>query len=1433
MAKTGNINKFKAEIAADIAETAKEMEQFTNNVVSKILTDNGGTTSKTAWQQHAKGVISGGKVGELKSEFTKLKNNRKNAEAQLAKLKISTEASDKILAKEIQIAVTDMKKASKMYEKEIASIDSIKATHVTEKESAKKLISERKITPLRKSLKDVNKKIDAVHLALKTAREKVDTRLQQRYKREISHLNSLKNAMNKAIADIKTNGKGGGTGGEGGGQEEKQTMFSVFAKYNAAQESLRAAYKKMPQFRGAIPPTYANELNGLVAKANRAKEQVAKYFKTSPQKIEGENFTKTSAALTSYVKNYKELQTNIDRLFKQGFDKNNASIRALQKTQARLSNSALANIHTTLGNFGQEMEPTPFQRFEGATKARSATVARYQQLQQMASIYTKGKEPQVLKNQLSGTKQLIGLQTKAITDEYGGKVSKFKSFTDQLRRTVLKSRWAFLTLSTITAIVVSRIIGAITKLGATLIAIPWKVLRIGTRAFYSLGKSVLTTTDTFRQYRIALEGVLHSTLKATKVSQFAAEYAAKYPAMYTDIMKAVTLLAQNPKIKPFISNADTSQLKEFMDIIQVLGRMNPEQGVAGARFAVSEAFAGNFRSMMMRFNLPAEILAGTIGKQRGELTDPSVLLKALKAYTDLNGGSEMLAKSANTLQVHIGNLADKWKQYLEVIGRSGAYQAALNFFKQLDMLWGKILESPLAQKFGSAIETIIAKIMALGQKLISFFPPEAFNSIKKFQESFNKMLDFIKNNIVPNLLRAFTDAYAGIAEAFVPLAVKIGVAIGIAFAKGFAKGFSKMAGDLEKKWAAIHIFMISPAAGIELWKKSGQDTTVTDYKKEAARIASVLGTTGKKVMKDLNLNKSLFSNPLKKDNITDLQTATESVAKAQENLNKIQSNTISNKNIQYTTKLYERQLEVAKKRAELFKNYTGPPQDMSKNVSESLSIWAKNTVPKDLLKAPKLDTVIEDYKKKLEGFRLAAGGGTVTDFKKINESVKDISTTPMQLAKSIFQNKFRNQIVSGNIDNDFMKKYLGNFGTGVTKVAAKIKWLKAALNEAGTNVPPVFKNILQTGIDKLELSQIKSFVGSPASVIKKLNETKFNKEIFKKNFDFDFIKKHMGDFGNGIDVYINKIKWFKDALKNSAKDAPALFKKLLGGDVSKNTVSLWTSSLDAVAKTQAQNILEKEAQSGNKNKFSSQAKNALNLLTNTFKNPVESLVTTFDMINAKMSEMGVKGKEAFGAAFTKKLETAADKLKSVKERIQDILVKMDNVNAQKFLLGVNDEATAMGMKAQLAKAKGKPFDLIGKLFSLGKQTEGEAVMAGTGRGQIPYLEKSKEFYNRTFSTALSAGKTGIAEDALRRFLSVSSDLADLRNKTLDTSMEKLADALKKNTDGVIKSSDKFVNKIDEWIKAAGNNPKDVEQGYKISDTASALQSTLLSAGVFF
>jgi hypothetical protein len=339
--------------------------------------------------------------------------------------------------------------------------------------------------------------------------------------------------------------------------------------------------------------------------------------------------------------------------------------------------------------------------------------------------------------------------------------------------------------------------GALGKVVIGVTAVAATVTGVGVAAFTSWTMSMLKTTEGFRMMEVSLFGALKSWDKVKVVSEFAKEYASVYPAMYKDVMQAMQSLAFIPAMKPVIERGDVERMKEFMGIVQGMITIRPEQGVQGAIYALREALAGNWRSLMMRFDIPIASIAASAGMTMEEMkAGPQSALKALKGWIDAFVGADTMALAAKNLSIQVGNLKDKYDIWLDKLGKTGIYQKVVDYLLDMNDALERFMASDKVQRWtvqiNKFLEEVVDRIAGVFTKGIDW---EGISSLGGLVDAIKK----VGSNAVEELMKVWelakeplANALKGVfkfmAEAAIGATTELFIPVGKSIAMGIERG---------------------------------------------------------------------------------------------------------------------------------------------------------------------------------------------------------------------------------------------------------------------------------------------------------------------------------------------------------------------------------------------------------------------------------------------------------------------------------------------------------------------------------------------------------------------------------------------------------------------------------------------------------------------
>jgi hypothetical protein len=168
------------------------------------------------------------------------------------------------------------------------------------------------------------------------------------------------------------------------------------------------------------------------------------------------------------------------------------------------------------------------------------------------------------------------------------------------------------------------------------------------------------------------------------------------------------------------------QLEEVVKIATALARFQPEQGILGARIALQEALAGEFRSLQRRF----EISPIAIDEIRGafETGGVTALLESLQAELERTGRS--VEDLSGTFAVSVGRIQERWRQLLQVIG-DPIIETIKDELNGIDFELQR-LQPDLAligQGFGEVVSKLVELVGTEVESFLESFDPEAIFAV--------------------------------------------------------------------------------------------------------------------------------------------------------------------------------------------------------------------------------------------------------------------------------------------------------------------------------------------------------------------------------------------------------------------------------------------------------------------------------------------------------------------------------------------------------------------------------------------------------------------------------------------------------------------------------------------------------------------------------
>jgi len=195
-------------------------------------------------------------------------------------------------------------------------------------------------------------------------------------------------------------------------------------------------------------------------------------------------------------------------------------------------------------------------------------------------------------------------------------------------------------------------------------------------------------TDEFRRLETSISGITGSIRSARDVTKDIGAASQGLPITPLEAIQGVRGLAFTPAVAQILQNKEGRQegIKDILQILTSLATIDPEQGIQGAQFAVREALSGEFRSLRFRFEISPQIIAQSIGKSLEDLkVDPSLVLPALKAFTEAFVGPRTLEAFSGLMSVQGNLFRGVMEQFFHIVGESGIYDRVVNFLRNTNM----------------------------------------------------------------------------------------------------------------------------------------------------------------------------------------------------------------------------------------------------------------------------------------------------------------------------------------------------------------------------------------------------------------------------------------------------------------------------------------------------------------------------------------------------------------------------------------------------------------------------------------------------------------------------------------------------------------------------------------------------------------------------
>lgn len=266
-------------------------------------------------------------------------------------------------------------------------------------------------------------------------------------------------------------------------------------------------------------------------------------------------------------------------------------------------------------------------------------------------------------------------------------------------------------LGTVTRIfnIFTRILAASVLIGFTIRTVIRTVERFSFGPLRDVSREILTITDEFRRLQASLSGITGSMRATRDLTRDVARATGDLPVTLREGLSGVRGLAFVPGTAQQIQRDDPGRperIERLLGILTRLATIDPDQGIEGARFAVREALAGEFRSLRFRFEISPDVVAASAGVTLEDLKrDPDLTLRALESFTNQFVGPEAINQFNSLLSVQANKLRGTLEEFFLAIGDAGFYDHIVQFIRNI----GHNFQSALR---GGRIESITTAVSA-------------------------------------------------------------------------------------------------------------------------------------------------------------------------------------------------------------------------------------------------------------------------------------------------------------------------------------------------------------------------------------------------------------------------------------------------------------------------------------------------------------------------------------------------------------------------------------------------------------------------------------------------------------------------------------------------------------------------------------------------
>lgn len=253
--------------------------------------------------------------------------------------------------------------------------------------------------------------------------------------------------------------------------------------------------------------------------------------------------------------------------------------------------------------------------------------------------------------------------------------------------------------------------------------------------FASINKAIVETGSKFDTAKAQLITVFRSVEEAQKKMDWAMNFSIKTPFTFDQTVESLQRLqSQGLDVTKTFKNA-SGEMVSFLQFVGDLAtrNMGATGGINNMAYAISEAWAGQYRSLINRFNLTKRDIEG-LKKYAGvdEVKFMEEFTKLANKYTP-NAMKNMLG----TWQQIVAEMQDTWDVFLYKLGNEGVFDSIKMSLKKISITMGEIFNNEkLVKSLKTALTDLwkpIDKLVDLGTRAVKVFSSFASEHPKLIQ----------------------------------------------------------------------------------------------------------------------------------------------------------------------------------------------------------------------------------------------------------------------------------------------------------------------------------------------------------------------------------------------------------------------------------------------------------------------------------------------------------------------------------------------------------------------------------------------------------------------------------------------------------------------------------------------------------------------------